>query len=141
MGEVMSVETVVQIGIRSRLIGDAEVIALVPAGHVLDRSQRPIIDPSIIIGEGLSIDDGDSIARNRYRVVSTLHIWKKEPSLAGARAIAWAIRAAIKQGRLDLSPDFHCADCRVSSVRYLRDPDGETSHGVVEIETIAEDMP
>ncbi|KQU81286.1 hypothetical protein ASD00_35215 [Ensifer sp. Root31] len=134
----MSVETAVQVGIRSRLIATAGVTALVPAGNILDRSQRPIIDPSIILGEGFSLEGGDTIARNRFTVVSTLHLWKKEPSLSGVRAIAWAIRSAIRPARLELGPDFHCADCRVSSVRYVRDPDGETSHGILTIETLAE---
>ncbi|MQW67864.1 DUF3168 domain-containing protein [Sinorhizobium medicae] len=134
----MSVENSVQVGIRSRLIATAGVIVLVPAGHILDRSQRPIIDPSIILGEGLAVEDEDSLARDRWRVFSTLHIWKKEESLAGVRAIAWAIRMAIRPARLELGVDFHCADCRVSSVRYVRDPDGVTSHGILTIETLAE---
>lgn len=134
----MSVETAVQIGIRSRLVATSALTDLVPANNIRDRSQRPILDPSIILGEGLSLDGGDTIARNRFTVISTLHLWKVEESLSGVRGIAWAIRKAIDQGRLSLGPDFHCADCRVSSVRYVRDPDGKTAHGILTIETIAE---
>ncbi|QRY66551.1 DUF3168 domain-containing protein [Ensifer sp. PDNC004] len=134
----MSIETAVQVGIRSRLAGTAGVTALVPAGKILDRSQRPIIDPSIILGEGHSIEDEDALARDRWRVVFTVHVWKKEPGLAGVRSITWAIRTAIRPARIELGADFHCVDCHVTDVRHLRDPDGETAHGVVTIETLVE---
>ncbi len=134
----MSIETAVQVGIRSRLVGTAGVTSLVPAANILDRSQRPIVNPSIILGEGHSIEDQDLLARDRWRVVFTLHVWKKEPGLAGARSITWAIRTAIRPSRLELGPEFHCVDCRVSDVRHVRDPDGETAHGIVTIETLVE---
>lgn len=136
----MSIELAVQIAIRSRLITTAEVTALVPQKNILDRSARPIIDPSIIIGEGHMMDEGNSIGRDRVRVYSTLHVWKREGSLAGVKSIAWAIRGAVRQGRLELGPVLHCADCLVSSHRYLRDPDGETSHAVVTVETLVQEL-
>ncbi|WP_258552000.1 hypothetical protein [Paracoccus versutus] len=38
--------------------------------------------------------------------------------------------------RLTLAAPLHCADARVSSMRFLRDPDGEHSHGVVVVEVL-----
>ncbi|WP_275789110.1 DUF3168 domain-containing protein [Pararhizobium gei] len=136
----MSVEVAVQIALRTRFTSTPSVLALVPADHILDRNARPAPDPSIILGEDQTLDDGASTARDRHHVYSTLHIWKRETSTTGAKAIAWALRTAIRTGRLNLGASFHCADCRISSQRFLRDPDGETSHGVVTIETIVQEV-
>jgi len=54
--------------------------------------------------------------------------------------ICAAIRAAVAVGRLDLGTGFHCADLRVSSMRQMRDPDGETSHGVVTVEALVKEL-
>jgi len=86
----------------------------------------------------MSIDDGDSIARDRVRVVMDVHVWQKEPSTAGAKAIAGAIEAALRT-RLALDDGFHCGDVRVARCRFLRDPDGETAHAVVTVEAIVQE--
>lgn len=131
----MSADLAVQKAIRGRLISTGAVLALVPASSVLDINQRPAPDPSIIIGEGQTLE-GDDIARRTQSVVMSLHVWKKEPGLAGVKAIASAIRLALHAGRPVLASPYQCGDCRVSSMRFLRDPDGETSHGVVTVETL-----
>lgn len=137
----MSVSLAVQKAIRTRLVGTAAVTTLVPAASILDRNQRPAPDPSIILGEDQVIDPGISINRNVVEVHSTLHIWKTEPSLAGVKAIAGAVWKALKAGRLVLDAGYECGDCRVNDVRFLRDPDGETSHGVVTVQTLVSEVP
>jgi hypothetical protein len=131
----MSADLAVQKAIRGRLTATSAVTDLVPATSILDRHARPAPDPSIILGEGQCIP-ADDLARQVVRVVLDLHILKKEPGLAGVKTIGAAIRAALHSGRLTLDTGFHCGDCRVSSMRWLRDPDGETGHGVVTVETI-----
>lgn len=133
----MSVALAVQKALRARLVDTPAVTALVPATGILDRNQRPAPSPSIVLGEAQVLDEGESIARKRLRVVHTAHVWKKEPSLAGVNEIAGAMRAAVASDRLDLSPGWHCIDAYVSDIRLLRDPDGETSHAVVTIEVPA----
>lgn len=135
----MTPEIALQTALRLRLIGTSDLTALVPAGAVLDRNERPAPDPAVIIGEGLAIDDGDALDRDRLRIVMDLHVWKREPSLAGVKAIAGVIRTAVKAERLALDTGFHCVDARVSSARFLRDPDGETSHAIVTLEAIVEE--
>lgn len=132
----MSVELAVQVALRSRFVTTPEITQLVPASNIVDRASNPPLNPSIVLGEFQTTDDGDSIKRNRLRVYATVHVWKREESLSGIRSICWAIRSAIRPGRFDLGANFHCADCYVSSTRHLRDPDGVTSHGVVTIEML-----
>jgi hypothetical protein len=129
-----------QKAIRLRLINTAAVIALVPATNILDRNERPAPSPCILMGEDQEVDEDFTIKRDYIRVYSTLHIWKVEPSTAGVKAIAGAIRKAIgRLRRLDIGdPDFVCADCRVDGVRYLRDPDGEHSHAVLTVNSLVQ---
>jgi hypothetical protein len=130
----MSADHALQTAIRLRLVATPAVTALVPAVSILDVNQRPAPVPSIIIGEGQAVE-GDRIDRRDQRLFMTLHVWKKEPGLRGVKAIAGAIRAALHSARLTVA-GWHCGDCRVSSMRFLRDPDGETAHGVVTVEAL-----
>ena len=129
-------ELALQIAIRQRIIA---ANTGVPASNILDRNQQPIIDPSIIIGVGQTVDRDDSIKRDLFHVWKDLHVWKKEPGLGGVQAIAGAIRKAIHSDRLTLASPFHCVDAYVEDMRFLRDPDGETSHAVVTIKAIVQE--
>lgn len=131
----MSAALAVQKAIRARLVATASVLEVVPAANILDRNSRPAPDPSIVLGEDQVVDEG-RIARNVVRVYSTLHIWKREPGLVGVKAIAGAIRTAVRGLRNSVEAPYQFGDCLVSSERFLRDPDGETAHGVVTIETL-----
>lgn len=131
----MSADLAVHEAVRQRLTGNSAVTALIPAGSILDINQRPAPTPSIIIGEGM-VTEGDRIDRRDLRVILDLHLWKKEQGLTGVKAVAGAIRAAINSARLVPVDGFQFGDCRVTNARFLRDPDGETAHGIVTIETL-----
>lgn len=135
----MSPEIALQKAVRARLIGTAALTQLVPAVSILDTNARPAPDPSIIIGEGQAVDEGDSISRNLTRVYLDLHVWKKEPSTAGVKAIAGAVRAALRS-RLEAKDGFHFVDTYVQSTRFMRDPDGESSHGIVTISAKVQEL-
>ncbi|MDR6101020.1 hypothetical protein QE369_001198 [Agrobacterium larrymoorei] len=132
----MSVDFAIQIALRARFIATPDITQHVPADFIVDRSSLPPLDPSIVLGEAQIVDEGDSVKRDRVRVYSTVHIWKREESLMTVRQVGWGIRSALRRGPLDLGPGFQCADCFVSSQRNLRDPDGMTAHAVVTIETL-----
>lgn len=132
----MSADLAFQKALRARLIATPAVVALVPASGILDVNQRPAPSPSIILGESQVLDPGTSTKRGHERIAHTLHIWKREPSLEGVKTIAGEIKRAIMGGRLVLSGGLHCGDVSVSSMRFLRDPGGEMSHGVVTVEAL-----
>lgn len=136
----MSADLAVQIAIRTRLAATTAVTDLVPAASILDRNASPAPRPGIVIGEAQVIDEGTSMERTRERVFHTLHIWKTEPSREGVKRIMAAIRAAIMSERLDLGADYHCADWRVSSLRTMSDPDGESAHGVMVVDVLAQEI-
>ena len=135
----MSASLALQKAIRARLVATVGVTALVPASSILDRNTRPNPDPSIIMGEDQEVDD-DRIARNVVRIYSTLHVWKKEPGLIGVKAIAGAIRAGLHVSIPAIDAPYHIGDCYVSGTRFVRDPDGETAHGIVTIESLVSEV-
>lgn len=131
----------VQKALRARFIATPGLVALVPAANILDRNERPVPDPSILLGDDQVVDANVAVARDYVKVFSTLHIWKKEPSLEGVKMITGAIRRAIgRVQRLDLdSADYFCTDIKINSSRFLRDPGGEFSHGVLVIECLVQE--
>ncbi len=135
----MTPELALQKAVRARLVASPEILGLVAATSILDRNERPAPSPSIIIGEGQSVDEGDSISRRLTRVYMDVHAWKREPSLEGVKAIAGAIRNAMRS-KLSASDGFHFVDCYVERARFLRDPDGETSHAVVTINAVVQEI-
>lgn len=132
----MSAALSLQKSIRARLVSKAVITDTVPASSILDRHQTPAPDPSIIIGEAQTVDEGDDLQRRSFRVYSTLHVWVKEPSLAGANALCGLIVDAVLGGRFPERDGWQCVDQFVSSTRLIRDPDGETSHGIVTVEAL-----
>jgi len=128
-----SPELALQAAVRARLAGSSEITALVPVASILDRNERPNPRPSIVIGEGQAVDEGDSIDRLLVRVYLDLHVWVREPSTEISKAIAGAIRRALRP-RLVLASPYHCADSYVRTARFFRDPDGESSHAVVTVD-------
>lgn len=131
----MSADLALQKAIVSRLKGAAAITALVPADNILDRHGLPTISPSIILGES-QVVEGEDIARQQQRIYFTLHVWKREPGFRGAKEIAGLVRSTLNTPRLALEAGFHLADGRVTQTRFLRDPDHETSHGVVTFEAL-----
>lgn len=135
----MTPEIALQTAIRSRLVITPEILGLLPAANILDRNERPNPRPSIVMGEGQAVDEGDSIARTRLRIYMDLHIWIEEPSTAGVKAVAGAIRTALRTKLIAGIPGIQIVDARVERTRFLRDPDGKTSHGVATINAIVEE--
>ncbi|MBL4928789.1 DUF3168 domain-containing protein [Fuscibacter oryzae] len=132
----MSADLELQKAIRARLVGSPAVIALVPAANILDRHERPAPVPSIVMGETQALDEGVIDRRARVRIYHDLHIWVREPSTEGAKAIAGAVQAAIRSAPFSLGGGYHCPLARISQVRTLRDSNGATSHCVVTVDAL-----
>lgn len=120
-----------QKAIRARLIASSGVTAIVPANAIIDRSGAPELERSIMIG------DGQTVFADRYRTFHSsayadLHIWVKEPGLVTAKHIGGAIIDAVDSQRFSIDGMF-VSGMVVTGSRYMRDPHGEYSHGIVSI--------
>jgi len=110
-------------------------MALVPADHVLDANGRPEIMPAIYIGEGQTV-----FRRFDATSYATLHVWFQEPGLVQCKQAVPAIVAALRidaqiSGVIRID-GFTVHDMQASQTRYLRDPHGSFSHGVVSVAAI-----
>lgn len=121
-----------QAAIRARLVGASAITSVIPATAIVDRNATPALDHSIVIGEAITGPD-DGLARHRHMIVADVHVWRKEPGLAGSKQVAGAIRDALNDGPLTVT-GFHVADLRIASSRFLRDPGGVHSHAVLSLE-------
>jgi hypothetical protein len=132
MGAMTEASLAVQIAIRRRLLTSADLLAIVPANRIKEGPARPEQFPTIIIGDGQISAEPITFSRREITVYSDLHIWATETGLAGGKAIAGLVQAALR-ARLDSIEEYHVFDSQVSSIRFLRDPDGQHSHAVVSV--------
>jgi hypothetical protein len=117
--------------IRECLIASVAVTELVPASNILDRSTRPELDREILIGDGQT-QLPDRFSRFYAATFAELHVWVKEDGLAEAKRIGSAIVDALGARSLTAS-GYSVSGVRVTATRYMRDPHGEYSHGVVSV--------
>ncbi|ORE90154.1 DUF3168 domain-containing protein [Aurantimonas sp. 22II-16-19i] len=125
-----------QKAIRRALVTSADVTNLVPARSIIDGMRRPDDFPSIIIGDGQTVNEGLNFSRSMIRVHLDLHTWTKGEALADTKQIVGAVTAA-----LDEEPaveGVELVDFLLSGTRYLRDPSGEFGHAVVSVEALVE---
>ncbi|PSM16116.1 DUF3168 domain-containing protein [Nitratireductor sp. StC3] len=121
-----------QAAIRARLVATSAVTSLVPATNIMDRNKTPEVFPCILIGEGQTVPD-EGLARRRHHVFSDLHIWATEPGLVVSKQIAGAVRDALADTFWNVT-GLHVADLHIASSRFIRDPGGLRSHGIVTLQ-------
>jgi hypothetical protein len=128
----------VQAAIRARLLASPELMAMVPAGNVLDVNARPEVMPAIIIGEGQSI-----LRRFNATTFATLHVWFQEPGLREAKeavsAIVGAVRVDAQRDGVLRLPGFVVHDMQAERTQFMRDHHGPYSHAVVSVAAIVQE--
>lgn len=125
-----------QVLIRSRLIADPAVTAIVPANNIFDSNSRPERFPRIVIGDGFA-NYGDDFEAFHDKTFLDLHLWTESPSLASVKEIAGAVRSALKAKPWPVA-GFLCSHLMPSTFRTMRDPQGY-SHGVLTVEAILQE--
>lgn len=126
-----------QKAIRTRLIAAVPVTTLVPAANIIDTNGRPELFPYILLGQDQTVDIPRSFDEDRFEIFATLHVWAKETGLVLSKQIAGAVRAAIRTPGEWITVDSVALDMRFSGSRFIRDPDGEHSHGILTIQATA----
>ena len=134
----MSASLAFQTAARLALVGDPGLIALVPADYVLDANGRPDTDPRVILGEDQELP-GDDVVGRYTELYATMHVWSKEPGVKRAKLIVSAMRRVLNGQRWN-DGSYRCLDTRFQSARFLRDPDGESTHGVVTFKAVLEQL-
>lgn len=135
----MSPDVALQKALLARLAGTPEVTGLVPAAAMIDGQAIPARFPSILLGDGQVVREPVTVAARHRRVFATLHVWAK--AMVEAREIVGAVTAAVEHVPLVLEGGHHAVSVVVAGTRFLRDPDGETCHGVVTVDALVEVAP
>lgn len=124
-----------QKAIRARLIASAELMALVDPDAIIDANGRPERVPCVQIGEGQTI-----FRRWDSTTHATLHVWFQEPGLIQCKqavsAIVEALRVDAQISGVLVLDNFTCLDLMPTQTRFMRDPHGSYSHGVVTVAAI-----
>jgi hypothetical protein len=106
----------------------AQVAAV--SNRVFDRVEAGVAFPYIEIGEFQTVDDGAQ-CHDGQEVYATLHVWSRAVGQVEVKTIAGAVRGALHEVELDLGAAFQFLEIAHQDTRYLKDPDGLTSHAVL----------
>jgi len=106
----------------------AEIAAV--AQRVLDEVPADVVFPYIEIGEFQTVDDG-AACHDGVEVFATLHVWSRGAGQVEAKTIAGAVRGALREVDLDLGTAWQFLEIAHQDTRNLKDPDGRTSHAVL----------
>lgn len=105
-------------------------------GRVYDAVPAGAAFPYITVGEGdETSDDADCI--DGFEISLDIDIWSRANGYPEAKRISDEVREAIKSADLTL-PTNALVEFRHRQTRFLRDPDGLTSHAVMTFEGFAE---
>ena len=104
---------------------------------VIDRGGRPEVFPCIVIGQAHTIfpDYFDTFS---ISTIADLHIWTKEDDLVSVKSIAGFAREALWRGPWTVE-GHRCVNIRIEQARFMRDPDGVHSHGVMTVTAILQE--
>lgn len=136
----MSASLASQKAFRAALTADDALLALVPANLIVDSNAGLDTFPAIVLGEDQELP-ADSVGR--YTTLhSNIHIWVREAGLGGAKEIAGAVRRILSSPqRSSWTRDgYRSLDVTFEGSRFLRDPDGVTSHGIVSFRSTIEEL-
>ena len=102
-----------------------------PTQNELEAAYRKRVPfPYFTLGEDEFLDDDGGACARAWEVFVTVHVWSRAVGMPQAKAFMQAAEAALVT-ELDLGADFTCTDAQLNSVRYLKETDGLTTHGVL----------
>jgi hypothetical protein len=130
----MSASLALQGAIVAALKADAAVAAIV-AGRIFDIIPPGAQMPYISLGEDQVLPDGGDCF-DAYDIRSAIHLWSRKVGMPEVKRLAAAVDAAL--GDELAVPGHFIIECGVTDTRFLRDPDGLTSHAVLSLQTLIE---
>lgn len=118
----------IQAAITALLLADTELTALV-VDRVYDKIPNVPAFPYITIGEAQMLPElGECTDAAETRV--TIHTWTRFKAFGSDKRLGKIIIQLLHDGELTIS-NGNVQSMLLESARYLRDPDGLTSHGVL----------
>ncbi len=101
------------------------------SSRVYDRVPQSVAFPFIQLGEFQTVEDGAECIDSK-EVFVTVHVWSRAVGSVEARTLNSAVEEALHEWIPDLEADgFLCIEHMHRDTRTMLDPDGITSHGVL----------
>lgn len=128
--------------IYSALAGDSALSALI-GDRVYDRVPADTTGkitaefPYITIPTMQALDDGADCIDGE-EVFTDIHVWSRAVGMVEAKRIAAAVKRVLDGTDLDLGNGAALVDIRFQDARFLRDPDGLTTHAVITFAALTE---
>lgn len=133
----MSASWELQTLIYERLVADAGVQTVVD-GRVYDRAKSDVVFPYVSIGPSDAVEDDDECITGRVETIQ-IDCWSQyQGGFKEVKNVADAVKKALHlyDGELTVNA---LVEMRVQTIRYFRDPDDITSHGVITVQAIVEE--
>ena len=119
----------------SRLTTDAVLMGMVEG--VFDQAAEQQAHPFVEFGPSdATEDDADCIIGAEY--ASQINVWSRYNGQLEAKRIADRVKKVLHRIELPLT-DHAMVAIWVQQIRILQDPDGETTHGVVDVRALVEE--
>lgn len=99
--------------------------------NVFDSVPASAARPYVSIGPSDETED-DADCIEAVTVTQQLDVWSTEPGFVQAKRTSASVRAALHRQDLSLT-GAALVEIAVQSIRYMRDPDGLTSHAAITI--------
>jgi hypothetical protein len=129
-----------QTGLYTLLSGVAALTAYVGT-RIHDHVPNDVAFPYIEFGEFQELDDSAQDI-DGSEVAITLHVWDR-PNASGPvgrgriQRIVDLIRQSVDEATFSMA-DHHMVSLSFESARYMKDPDGLTTHAVVQVKALTE---
>ena len=133
----MSTSNALQKLIYDQLVASGPVGALV-GDRIYDRPSATVAPPYITFGASDSVPDDHECIDGRLETLQ-LDVWSEaQDGKRECKAIVDAVKRALHDavGNLDVGA---LVTMRVTLVRVFDDPDGRTTHGIVQVEAVIEE--
>lgn len=124
-------------GVHALLASDAALKAHVGAG-VYDMVPEGAAVPYVTLGEAQFIRSDASGVR-AGDIYLTLHAWSQEEGFPQVKKIAGCVVDALHHADIPL-PTYRLVSINHRQTRVMRDPDGQTSHAVIEMVAFVEKL-
>lgn len=125
-----------QKAVHAALSADAALTALLGGAHVYDDVPRGASYPYVTFGQSTERDWSTGSEDGREHLL-TLHVWSRARGHKEAHLVMSAIRNVLHDVALSLT-DYHLVNFRHEFQDAIREPDGETYHGVVRYRAVTE---
>ncbi len=125
-----------QQSIFAALAADATLVALLGGPRVYDDVPQASAFPYLTFGHSL-VRDWSTGSEDGSEHVVTLHVWSQEKGKKEAHEIMGAVRTALHDQALSLA-GHRLVNLRHELSEARREPDGDTTHGIVRYRAVTE---